>query len=104
MPVRSPVAESVTGSAGNIVFAIDVTNGAIAAATAASEPLFVAWVNQANVPVYVPVTIVDGSITTVIPPGMGGMAFAALTGQNQAVDVAGLTAATLAGPTPVQIS
>ena len=59
-------------------------------------------------PVYTPVNITAGIpagiFTTTVPPGLGGLAFAALTGQTAAQDVGGLTVATLAGPALVEIS
>ena len=62
-----------------------------------------AGVNQANEPVYRNITVSAESITTSIPPGIGGLAFAVLTDQNSALDVECLTAATVAGPAVVQI-
>ncbi|MCJ1248777.1 hypothetical protein MMC30_005996 [Trapelia coarctata] len=71
-----------------------------------TESMYIGWVNQANVPVYTNVTITAGVpagiFTTTVPPGMGGMAFAALTGQMAAQDVGALTVATVAGPAIVQ--
>ena len=71
-----------------------------------SRDLYIGWVNQANVVNYQPATVVDGEgiVKSEIPQGMAGMAFAALTGQDKAVDVGDLTAVTIAGPAPVQIS
>lgn len=71
---------------------------------AASSVLYVAWVNQANVPVYTEATVTDGTVETAVPPGLAGVAFAALTGQNQAWNVTALTNATLAGPVVVGVS
>ena len=73
-----------------------------------TQGMYVGWVNQANVPVYTSISVLagmpQGVFNTTVPPGMGGMAFAALTGQTMALDVAALTVATLAGPVPVPIS
>lgn len=69
------------------------------------KPLFVAWVNQANKIAYSPATLGgDGYVDTIIPEGLAGMAFGALTEQDAALDVNALTPFTLAGPAPVQIS
>ncbi len=46
----------------------------------------------------------DGMVKSTIPDGLAGLAFAALTNQNTATDIDSLTAATLAGPAPVQVS
>ena len=53
---------------------------------------------------YTPATIENGKVTSSIPNGLAGLAFAALTGQNTALDVNALTGVTVAGPAPVQIS
>lgn len=86
------------------------TTATLTFATAANvtHGMYVAWLNQANVPVYTPISVVAGAppgvFNTTLPPGMGGVAFAALTGQRRARDVAALTVATLAGPVAVPIS
>lgn len=69
-------------------------------------PLFVGWVNQANAPVYTPITVgADGtSGSTPIPAGLTGIAFAALTNQSSAMTTAQLTDATIAGPAGVLFS
>ncbi|KAL8784738.1 MAG: hypothetical protein Q9195_008920 [Heterodermia aff. obscurata] len=70
-----------------------------------SGALFIGWVNQANVVNYTPAKMVAARVVeTVIPEGLGGMAFAALTNTQTATDVNALTGLTLAGPAPVQIS
>jgi len=73
-----------------------------------TQGMYVGWVNQANVPAYTSISVLagmpQGVFNTTVPPGMGGMAFAALTGQTMARDVAALTVATLAGPVPVPVS
>ncbi|MCJ1383736.1 hypothetical protein MMC17_006850 [Xylographa soralifera] len=83
-------------------------NGSITFSTTAevSGNLSIAWINQANLPVFTPVarTLMAGQLTSSIPPGMGGMAFAALVNQTTAKDVTALTLMTLAGPAFVQIS
>ncbi|MCJ1285719.1 hypothetical protein MMC26_005060 [Xylographa opegraphella] len=96
MNVVAPTGNS-TGDQGTITFS--TTAGVLG-------NLSIAWINQANLPVYTPVarTLVAGQLTSVIPPGMGGMAFAALVNQTTAKDVAALTTMTLAGPATVQIS
>ena len=67
--------------------------------------LFIAWVNQANVVKYTPAKKVEGNVVeTMIPEGLGGIAFAVLTNTQTAKDVNALTGITLAGPAPVQIS
>ncbi len=69
-----------------------------------AKTLYIGWVNQANVVNYQAATVSNGKVTSTIPSGMAGLAFAALTAQNTAQDVNSLTSATLAGPAPVQIS
>lgn len=70
-----------------------------------TNPLFMAWVNQDNVPAYTPVTIdKNGELHADVQPGMFGMAFAALTNQNKATNINDLTKATLAGPIPVPLT
>lgn len=67
--------------------------------------LYMGWVDAANSPVYTAVTLVGkGSFMADIPAGLFGMAFAVLTNQNMAANVADLTAATLAGPLPMPVS
>ena len=67
--------------------------------------LFIGWVNQANKIAYSPAKLVgDEYVETQIPDGLAGIAFAALTGQQAALNVEVLTDSTLAGPAPVQIS
>ena len=71
----------------------------------ASGSLFIGWVNQANVINYTPAKMVEhGVVETIVPDGLGGVAFAALTNTKTASDVNTLTGLTLAGPAPVQIS
>ncbi|MCJ1397864.1 hypothetical protein MMC11_001060 [Xylographa trunciseda] len=96
MTVVAPTGNS-TGDNGTITFST---------MAAVSGNMSIAWINQANLPVFTPVTRsrTAGQLTTSIPPGLGGMAFAALVNQTTAKDVTALTTMTLAGPATVQIS
>ena len=90
-----------------MTLSVDVTK--ISPPLAPGQKLWIGWVNQANNVVYEEVDLGAGAsgvvqFTSTIPDGLNGIAFAALTGQNTALDVTALTAATLAGPVPVQIS
>ncbi|KAJ9643264.1 hypothetical protein H2204_002160 [Knufia peltigerae] len=68
-------------------------------------PLYMAWVNQDNVPAYTPVTTdANGDLHADVQPNMFGMAFAALTNQNTATNIDDLTKATLAGPIPIPLT
>jgi len=69
-----------------------------------SKPLYMAWVNQDNVPAYTPVTVVGNVLQADVQPNMFGMAFAALTNQNTATNIVDLTKATLAGPLPIPLT
>ncbi|KIX01285.1 uncharacterized protein Z518_09010 [Rhinocladiella mackenziei CBS 650.93] len=70
-----------------------------------SGPLYMAWVNQDNLPAYTPVTInANGELHADVQPGMFGIAFAALTNQNSATNIDDLTKATLAGPIPIPLT
>ena len=101
MSVVSPHHGSLTtGTGREIQFKVDHT----AVPQGKKNSLFVAWLNQANVPVYTPAKFEGGKVVTDIPSGLSGVAFAALTAQNTAADVNVLTGVTLAGPAPVQIS
>ncbi|KAK4695567.1 hypothetical protein P7C71_g2207, partial [Lecanoromycetidae sp. Uapishka_2] len=94
--------KTLTGSSGPIDFTFDA--GAPNKDDLA-KTLYIGWVNQANVVNYTPATLNgDGKVSTEIPAGLAGLAFAALTSQNEAVDVNSLTSFTLAGLAPVQIS
>jgi hypothetical protein len=68
-----------------------------------SGPLYMAWVNQGNVPAYTSVTVQGNELHADVQPGMFGIAFAALTNQNTATNVDDLTKATLAGPLPLPL-
>jgi len=65
--------------------------------------LFMAWVNQDDVPAYTPVTVQGNELHADVHPGMFGVAFAALTNQNWATNINDLTTATLAGPLPIPL-
>ena len=70
-----------------------------------SGPLYMGWVDAANSPVYTPaIDVGGGDFKADIPAGLFGMAFAALTNQNTATNVADLTKATIAGPLPMPVS
>ena len=70
-----------------------------------SGPLYMGWLDAANSPVYTQVTHVgNGDFMADIPSGLFGMAFAALTNQNTATNVADLTTATIAGPLPMPVT
>jgi len=69
-----------------------------------TQKLYVGWVNQANPVMYSNVTILNGVATADIPTGLTGIAFAALTADNTATTVDGLTNVTIAGPAPVLMS
>ena len=100
--LKAEVTGKTTGSSGPITFSIDTTD---VSKKNLSKALYIGWVNQANVVNYQSATVNgEGVVKSTIPEGMGGIAFAALTGQNTAEDVNSLTAVTIAGPAPVQIS
>jgi len=70
-----------------------------------SGALYMAWVNQDNVPAYTPVTVDQNQqLHADVQPGMFGIAFAALTNQNTATNINDLTKATLAGPIPIPLT
>ena len=102
-------ASPLTGSSGPIEFSFDPeqvkTDNTSSSSSSSSSNYYIGWVNQANVINYTPATVdKNGKVESSIPSGMAGLAFAALTGQNTAVDVNALTGVTVAGPAPVQIS
>jgi hypothetical protein len=66
--------------------------------------LYMAWVSQNNVPAYTPVTVQGNELHADVNPGMFGVAYAALTNQNTATNIADLTKATLAGPLPIPLT
>lgn len=66
--------------------------------------LYMAWVNQNNVPAYTAVTVQGNELHADVQPGMFGIAYAALTNQNTATNVDDLTKATLAGPLPIPLT
>jgi hypothetical protein len=93
---------SSTDSIGTLVFTVNTSQ---MHSGWSNQPLYMGWVNQEKPPVYTPVTVMNGNqLQTQVPTGMNGMAFVVLTGQNTAVDVPALTAATIAGPLPIPIS
>ena len=93
-------ASPLTGSSGPINFSFDASQVKIDT----TKTYYIGWVNQANVVNYTPATVSNGNVASTIPAGLAGLAFAALTAQNTALDVNTLTGVTLAGPAPVQIS
>ena len=98
-PLKADVHKKVTGSSGPITFSFDskqVKN--------TTNPVFVGWVNQANVVQYTDAKVYGGKVESTIPDGLAGVAFAALTNQDHFPDVGNLTLATIAGPAPVRIS
>lgn len=99
--LSAQVNTKTTGSSGSITFMFDTTK---VSQSDLAKTLYIGWVNQANVVNYQPATVSNGKVMSTIPSGLAGLAFAALTAQNTAVDVNSLTSATLAGPAPVQIS
>lgn len=98
--LKAEVKEELAGSSGPIEFTFDtksVGEGDL------EKTSYIGWVNQANVIVYTPATVAgEGQVKSTIPDGLAGLAFAALMGQNEAVDVNALMGVTLAGPAPVQ--
>lgn len=102
--VMPDASKPTTGSSGEMTFEVDTTK--IDGADRAK--LQIGWVNQANNVAYESARVtkegVKGEVKAMIAQGQSGIAFAALTNQKEAVDVNALTAVTLAGPAPVQIS
>lgn len=68
------------------------------------KQVYVAWVNQANGPVYTPLKVMKPGLgTTEVPGGLAGVAFTGLV--TQMVDnIDDLAVATLTGPAVVVIS
>ena len=100
-PLKAEVFGKTTGSSGPITFDFDSSS---VSKDKLAKDLFIGWVNQANIVNYTPATVKDGKVTSTIPYGLAGFAFAALTNQKDALDVNALTPLTLAGPAGVQIS
>jgi len=101
--LKAEVKGATAGTKGPITF----TFGAdVAKADYEGKTMYIGWVNQANKVAYTAATVTEGKVESTIAETavMGGIAFAALTGQNQAVDVNALTDVTVAGPAPVRIS
>lgn len=95
-------AENTTGTSAPLLFTIDTAH---IDPSVWRKPLSIGWINQANVVVYTALVVEKaGIVETKIPEGLGGLAFAVLTGQAEALDVNSLTPLTIAGPAPVQIS
>lgn len=72
-----------------------------------SGHLFIVWVNQAFDLLFQPVTAIDkqkSMVTSTIPEGLAGVAYAALTNSTTATTVGQLNDETVAGPAIVQIS
>ena len=72
-----------------------------------SGQLFTVWVNEAFDLLFQPVTAVEkgkGVVTSTIPEGLAGVAYAALTNSTKATTLGQLNDATVAGPAIVQIS
>lgn len=90
---------------GKLIFRVGQPSMLPAGWNAQGTTLYMAWVNQNNVPAYTPVTIdASGDLEADVQPGMFGMAFAALTNQNTANNIDDLTKATLAGPIPIPLT
>jgi len=101
-PLTADVKGKKTGTGVPITFCFDAAK---INHSYGNAPLFIGWVNQANVVNYTPARPAgNGKVETTIPDGLAGIAFAAFTSQNKAADVNALTGETLAGPAPVQIS
>ena len=99
-PLKAEVGKKeVTGSSGPITFSFNTKQ-----VKNSTSDVFVGWVNQANVVQYTPAKVWNGKVSSTIPGGLAGVAFAALTNQNTVPDVGNLTLHTLAGPAPVRIS
>ena len=99
-PLKAEVGNhEVTGSSRPITFSFDTEQ-----VKNPTSDVFVGWVNQANVVQYTPAKVSNGKVSSTIPSGLAGVAFAALTNQNTVPDVGNLTLHTLAGPAPVRIS
>ncbi|KAH8799467.1 ferritin-like domain-containing protein [Xylogone sp. PMI_703] len=61
--------------------------------------LYIGWVSQLGSPIYTPlVSTGNGTGTTTVPSGLGGVIYATLTMQNTFITMGDITGATLAGP------
>lgn len=70
-----------------------------AAIARSGKPLFIAWVNQANAPLYTALVPVGDALGVAdVPAGISGTAFAVLTAQPDVNDLGDLAGAMLAGP------
>ncbi len=71
----------------------------VSTAVANRQPIYIAWVNQLNVPIYTPLTIVaPGTGISPRPAGLEGVSFIAMTGSTDPRSSIDLLGATLAGP------
>ncbi|KAH8710267.1 hypothetical protein GQ44DRAFT_626674, partial [Phaeosphaeriaceae sp. PMI808] len=87
----------------NVTFGWDAAGRS--AASRSGKPLFIAWVNQVELPTFSPLTqFGDGFGTTTVPMGLSGTAFAVLTAQPGLTRMSELTDATLAGPVVVSLT
>lgn len=100
-PLKADVESEMIGSSGTILFNFDTTQ---VSQDKLNKELYIGWVNQANVVSYTPATVANGKVTSTIPSGLAGVAFAALTAQRDTKDVNALTAVTITGSAPVQSS
>jgi hypothetical protein len=74
------------------------------AASRLGKPLFVAWVNQVDLPSFSPLDMLSDNFgTTIIPAGLSGTAFAVLTARTGLTTIEELTEATVAGPIVIQL-
>jgi hypothetical protein len=77
---------------------VEWDTAARSAASRSGKPLFIAWVNQVNLPVFTSLTeLGEGSGSTIVPLGLSGTTFAVLTAQKLTT-IGDLTEVTLAGP------
>jgi hypothetical protein len=77
---------------------VEWDTAARSAAARSGNPLFLAWVNQVNLPIFTSLTeFSEGSGSTMVPLGLLGTTFVVLTAQKLTT-IGDLTEATLAGP------
>jgi hypothetical protein len=79
-------------------------NAAKFAVSRSGNPLFMAWVNQVNPPIFTVLTT-DGESSgiTSVPLELLGTTFAVLTAQPELTSISDLTEATLAGPVVINL-
>lgn len=71
----------------------------VATAVAQKQRLYIAWVNQLNKPIYTSLNITAPGVgVAVVPAGLAGQVYAAMTATTVPGDVYALADATLAGP------